>query len=279
MSSLSEAAQLRQRLYAGEIVKRPATPASRALADGVMRALAEVLGPEPRRAHERGVDVHAALGSLREYATQDDAWWCAVAAIVLETGFDLDQQLGDPPRVRALAPDVRPEHAPRGAYAVHRDTWYANPACQVNWWLAVHDLDERESFAFYPSYFDQPIANDSHRLDYVSARAAQAEGRLRGPTHPPDTLERPPLSEALRFSLAAGEMLLFSGAHLHGGMPVTSGRVRFSLDFRTADAGDLAAGRGAPVLDVACRGATVDDYVSLGRFLPQLVAGSPGTGG
>jgi len=141
--------------------------------------------------------------------------------------------------------------------AVHRDTWYANPGCQVNWWLAVHDLLETESFAFCPKYFAAPIANDSGKLDLTKPWDRSA------PPPAPDTIERPPASEAVRFSLARGEMLLFSGAHLHGGVPVTSGLTRFSMDFRTVDEDDLEAGRSAPMLDVECRGKAVTEYVKL----------------
>ncbi len=49
---------------------------------------------------------------------------------------------------------------------------------------------------------------------------------------------------------APGEVLLFSGAQLHTSIPNTSGRARYSVDFRTVDVGDLLAGRGAPLVDV-----------------------------
>jgi hypothetical protein len=45
---------------------------------------------------------------------------------------------------------------------------------------------------------------------------------------------------------APGEVLLFSGNQLHASIPNTSGRARFSVDFRTVDLPDLMAGRGAP---------------------------------
>ncbi|MSR13265.1 MAG: hypothetical protein EXR86_01630 [Gammaproteobacteria bacterium] len=257
------AAALRARIYGGEIIRRPATPTSLAFVDGVMGAIGTILGPDPRSAE---VDVHAALAGLREHAMVDSGWWAAIAAVIAETGFDLSQQRVDSVRVRALAAFLAPEAAPRGAYAVHRDTWYANPACQVNWWLAVHDVDETESFAFYPEYFARPIANDSALLDYTKPPQLGSDGRWL-PAHAPDALVRPPASEAQRFSLARGELLLFSGAHLHGGVPVTSGRIRFSLDFRTVDEGDLAEGLGAPVLDVECKGQTVQDYLKLGPLV------------
>jgi len=57
-----------------------------------------------------------------------------------------------------------------------------------------------------------------------------------------------------------GGILLFSGAQLHASIPNTSGRARYSVDFRTVDARDLLAGRGAPLVDVHCTGTSIRDF-------------------
>jgi hypothetical protein len=57
-----------------------------------------------------------------------------------------------------------------------------------------------------------------------------------------------------------GGVLLFSGAQLHRSIPNTSGRSRFSVDFRTVDVADLRAGRGAPLVDVYCTGTAIRDF-------------------
>jgi hypothetical protein len=53
----------------------------------------------------------------------------------------------------------------------------------------------------------------------------------------------------LRPVIEPGDLLCFSGAHLHASVPNTSGVARFSVEVRTADAGDAAGGRGAPNVD------------------------------
>ena len=55
-------------------------------------------------------------------------------------------------------------------------------------------------------------------------------------------------------------MLLFSGAHLHASVPNTSGKARFSVDFRTVDVADLLADRGALLVDVGCTGTAIRDF-------------------
>jgi hypothetical protein len=57
-----------------------------------------------------------------------------------------------------------------------------------------------------------------------------------------------------------GGVVLFSGAQLHASVPNTSGRARFSVDFRTVDVTDLHSGRGAPLVDVSCTGTAIRDF-------------------
>ena len=47
---------------------------------------------------------------------------------------------------------------------------------------------------------------------------------------------------------------------LHTSIPNSSGRARYSVDFRTVDAGDLLAGRGAPLVDAHCTGTAIRDF-------------------
>ena len=54
---------------------------------------------------------------------------------------------------------------------------------------------------------------------------------------------------------------MFSGAQLHSSVPNTSGKTRFSIDFRTVDLDDVIAKRGAPNVDASCTGTTMRDYL------------------
>jgi hypothetical protein len=63
------------------------------------------------------------------------------------------------------------------------------------------------------------------------------------PSEPVDT------TAELRMIVEPGDLLCFSGAHLHASVPNTSGVTRFSLEARTVDVDDAASRRGAPNLD------------------------------
>jgi ectoine hydroxylase-related dioxygenase (phytanoyl-CoA dioxygenase family) len=53
----------------------------------------------------------------------------------------------------------------------------------------------------------------------------------------------------LRIVIEPGDLLCFSGAHLHASVPNTTAETRCSIELRTVNAEDFARGRGAPDLD------------------------------
>jgi hypothetical protein len=63
-----------------------------------------------------------------------------------------------------------------------------------------------------------------------------------------------------RFLTGIGGLTMFSAAQLHSTVPNTSSVTRYSIDFRTVHLGDVQARRGAPNVDAACTGTTLDDY-------------------
>ena len=83
------------------------------------------------------------------------------------------------------------------------------------------------------------------------------------------------LDPQIRPIVPPGGIILFSGAQLHSTVPNTTGRVRYSIDFRTVHRGDVAARRGAANVDSACTGTTMRDYLrvsDLSRLDEQVVA-------
>jgi hypothetical protein len=57
-----------------------------------------------------------------------------------------------------------------------------------------------------------------------------------------------------------GGIVVFSAAHLHSTVPNTTGRARYSIDFRTVNRSDLELGRSAPNLDSHCTGTSLRDF-------------------
>ena len=47
---------------------------------------------------------------------------------------------------------------------------------------------------------------------------------------------------------------------LHSSVPNTSGRTRFSIDFRVVNTSDIRAGKAAPTVDANCTGSSIRDF-------------------
>ena len=78
----------------------------------------------------------------------------------------------------------------------------------------------------------------------------------------PGAIDHKPAQELVILP-APGEVLMFSGNQLHASTPNTSGRARFSVDFRTVDVPDLMAGRGAALVDAYCTGTAIRDFINV----------------
>ncbi len=63
-----------------------------------------------------------------------------------------------------------------------------------------------------------------------------------------------------------GGVMLFSGNQLHSTVPNTSGRTRFSIDFRTVNLDDVRSRREAPNFDSECTGTTLRDFLRAKDF-------------
>jgi len=135
------------------------------------------------------------------------------------------------------------EHAGRrtAKLGFHRDTWASNVYAQTNWWAPIYPITAGRTIAFYPAYWKKPLKNTSREWDLEEIRA----GRSSAPVVPEPT-ETVNTTSELRSVIEPGDLLCFSGAHLHASVPNTTGVARFSVEVRTVDTGDAADGRGAP---------------------------------
>ena len=76
------------------------------------------------------------------------------------------------------------------------------------------------------------------------------------------------LEPQVRVIPEAGGVMLFSGNQLHSTVPNTSGRTRFSIDFRTVSLDDVLLHREAPNVDSECTGTSLRDFLRARDFEP-----------
>lgn len=164
-----------------------------------------------------------------------------------QVGVAADRTYWDPPRLRIVPPGAERQV---GTIGFHRDTWGSNVLAQTNWWLPMRPLTEERTIAIYPEYWSKPIANTSADWDLAEIRERRRAGEpIDDLPIVPEPSEPVSTGSELRMVMDAGDLLCFSGAHLHATVPNTSAEARVSVELRTVNRDDLERGRGAPDLD------------------------------
>ncbi|HEX4812915.1 MAG TPA: hypothetical protein VFV66_09205 [Nonomuraea sp.] len=258
----------RELLYQGQVFVYAASPATTELVGFARELIHEAFGDlDPETAqHEMPVEDFAKLlAGLKPRFIHHPRCKELLPAVLAERGCDLEQTYFDVPRLRTSTSDDYLVNGISYAFHPHRDCWYSAPFCQVNWWIPVFEVVPENVMAFHPRYFDQPVRNGSGSYDYAEWNRTSrltAAGHIRSDTRVQPRPEEPvELEPQVRVVPEAGGTLIFSGAQLHSTVPNTSGRTRYSIDFRTVHLGDARARRGAPNVDARCAGTTLRDFV------------------
>lgn len=187
-------------------------------------------------------------------------------AILADFGCDPEKTYFDVPRLRSSTSDDYLTSGIAYAWHPHRDTWYSAPRCQINFWMPVYEFESGNAMAFHPAYWNRKVPNSSNGYNYYlwnqAHRGAAVAQMIKSDPRPlPRATSPVELEPQLRLLCPVGGMLIFSGAQMHSSVPNTTGKTRYSIDFRTVHFDDAIARRGAPRCDEACTGTTMRDYL------------------
>lgn len=277
--------RLRGTIYAGNVVVLSRLKAVIDFVDYTREQLLNLFAPhDPELAHEHfgPAEIAKMLGSWKPRFIHDDRSKDFVCAIIEEAGLSRARTHFDVPKPRTAFPVGHLTTGVAFAFPWHRDTWYSAPAQQINWWLPVYPVSENNAMSFDFHSFGRDVANNSSAFDYYvnnAGRFTTAQQVTKETQVRPGAVDHQPAREEIILP-APGEILLFSGAQLHKTIPNTSGRSRFSVDFRTVDVDDLLAGRGAVTVDAHCTGTSIRDFRNVGdgtSFEEELVTRLFGT--
>jgi hypothetical protein len=258
----------RQSLYQGQVFVFSPGPSAIALCNFAQQLVQEAFAPlDPRDAeHALSTDEYVAvLTALKPKFVHHPAAKQFLHGVLNEVGCDLDKTYFDVPRLKTIP--TLGHHSSGLTYAIHahRDTWYSAPFCQLNWWLPVYDIGSSSALAFHPRYWAEPIRNGSGKFNHYHwnkyGRKAAADDPGKYTESQPRPEEPIELDPQVRVILPVGGIILFSGAQLHSAVPNTSGRTRFSIDFRTVHLDDVVQQRGAPNVDSAATGTSLRDFL------------------
>ena len=192
----------------------------------------------------------AAIDEVQRQVRGDPRVKRLFAAALEEVGVDPERSYWDSIHLRIVPPATGDSERQIGRIGFHRDTWGSNLLQQTNWWTTIRPLASDRTIAFYPSYWSRPIENNSAswNLDEIRERRRSGERDedipiVPEPTEPVDT------DSELRIVIEPGDLLCFSGAHLHASVPNATSETRCSVELRTVNVDDFGRDRGAPDLD------------------------------
>ena len=272
----------RERLFAGDIFVFSPTAQSKALVEFARSMSEDAFAPHfppDAQHHMEGqayVDVLAGLKpTFINHARSKEL----VSGILGDLGVSVQDTYFDVPRLRSMTS----EYLNAGLtlqFETHRDTWFSAPFCQVNWWMPVYDMVESNVMAFHPKYFSNGAANSSRDYDYFewvrTGRAAAAQQVDMETRQQPELEQEIEMQPDIRVITPPGGILMFSGAQLHTTVPNTSGKTRFSIDFRTVNRTDVEHHVGAPNVDSECTGTNLGDFLratDLSPLPPDVIDG------
>lgn len=263
----SSNSDLRKGIYAGTIYRVPASPASLLLVSHTLAMLESEFGTGtalPEAQFQVDATQHyERVSRVRTRLVKESDSLDLLFKLLAGLGFDRKEHAVDPARLRAVLHNGHENPLAVSAYVAHRDTWYASPQSQINFWMPLFDVTEAQTFAFFPAYFATKVENNSGEFDYD--RFMEVAGWQKGSGGKqvyPDAKEgRFDRDLGRPFALNQGDIVVFSAAHLHQTVKNVSGVTRFSLDFRTVHAGDHEAGEAAPNVDNCSTGCALKDFI------------------
>jgi len=260
-------------VHAGDLLVFPAVPPLAAFCDRAEELIRDALGPhDPTTAQSAMArdDFLAAVTALQRRYREDRTQADLLRSALEYAGVDTDRTCWDHPYLRVL-PSTPLDSRRTGGLGAHRDTWSSNVYAQTNWWTPIFPLTAGRTIAFYPAYWASPLANTSAEWDLEVLRA---QGRAALPLVPEAT-EPVDTSAELRVVVAPGDLLCFSGAHLHASVPNATDVTRFSVEVRSVHVDDVRSGRGAPNVDGAAPRVALEWFARMADAtpLPTLVCG------
>ncbi|TGN20991.1 hypothetical protein [Leptospira idonii] len=217
-------------------------------------------------------DLSLRMFSLRNRIKEGEDVAEAFFPVWREVGFDPEEIYLDAIRIRCVQNGFQEIEAAKPSAFIHRDPWYANPQCQLNFWIPVYDVMFGSGFRIYPTYFDQAIANDSNLFDYENwikqggfqSLRNQEEGKKIFPSSESIPEEMQPYDVYGN----SGELFCFASHHLHGTSPNHSGLARFSLEVRFVLESHLEERLGPDKLDNFSKGNTLRHMYKLNGKKP-----------
>lgn len=218
-------------------------------ADEMIRAGLQDDAPLTAETRIEGEAYVKRIRRLRAQFKDDAAIAGGFKQAMIECGLDPADSYWDPLQLRVVPSQT--SHQARRIWPLppHRDNWGSNIPQQINWWTPLYPCAADRSIVFYPAFWDEPVANTSADWDFEVLKRLMQEGKADSYPVLPVPTEELPANAGMPLVLQPGDMLAFSGQHLHGSIALDKAQARFSTESRTVSLSHIAAGFAAPNVD------------------------------
>jgi hypothetical protein len=265
-------------IFSGAVLIYRALPAMHELVDCLREITRQELGlsdPCLAESELESEDFRHRASCARQIVRENDDVARLYKAVLLEVGVDVSAIFYDHFKLR-LQPsnDISRTRYMRDLPA-HRDTWGSNIHAQINWWAPIWPVKPDRTIGMFPALWNVPVENTSAEWSYREfMQQLKADKNTEYPMLP-QCAEPPPPSEAVPIVIDPGDIMAFSGAHLHCSIPNQSGVARISTETRTVSAHDLLHSRAAKNVDCKTLDSQFDWFrnVETGELLTRYVQG------
>ena len=265
-------------IFSGAVLIYRALPAMHELVDCLREITRQEFGlsdPCLAESELESADFRHRASCARKIVRENDDVARLYKAVLLEVGVDLAAVFYDHFKLR-LQPskDISRTRYMRDLPA-HRDTWGSNIHAQINWWAPIWPVNPDRTIGIFPALWDVPVANTSAEWDYREFMQQIKADKNTGYPMLPQCAEPPSASEAVPIIIDPGDIMAFSGAHLHCSIPNQSGVARISTETRTVSAHDLLHSRAAKNVDCNALDSQFDWFrnIETGEPLTRYVLG------
>ena len=166
-----------------------------------------------------------------------------------EINFNIDDCHRDKFVVRISPAEFKRANYEASRIGIHRDTWGTNIFEQINWWAPINNIDISNTLIFYPEYFNKPIINTTDNWDLDTYLTRRKLGKFNYPSAPKLKEDLQKNTRVFPINIKPGEVLCFSGSHLHRSSKEDSKITRFSYEIRTVSTSDIENKIKAPNVD------------------------------
>ncbi len=238
-------------IFSGALLVARQAPAMLDLIAHAGHMLTNGLAPAtPVKAHEAfdADELMARIRAVRAGFRQDTGIRGLVETLAGQLGGDRDDAYFDSLNLR-IAPPAANLPRPACPLPPHRDSWASNLYQQINIWAPIAPLSAKRTMVLYPDCWNRAVANDSAAWNLDELRRLAREGGRADYPDLPTAMDGQALGVPASVLIEPGDVLLFSGTHLHASLMDDPSETRLSFDTRLVFARDASDGAAAPNVD------------------------------